>query len=85
VACSTFLMARWVYCLPGLSSCARGSWLWARGSSRGPMAVQLKLAQSGQKKRRCSVVRFFARSNTLGPFGIVNGPQIYDADIRNGK
>ncbi len=27
----------------------------------------------------------FARSNTFGPFGIVNGPQIYDADIRNGK
>ena len=84
MACSTFLMARWVYCLPGLSSCARGSWLWARGSSRGPMAVQLKLAQSGQKKESAAWCDF-ARSNTLGPFGIVNGPQIYDADIRNGK
>ena len=33
MACSTFLTARWAYCLPGLLSCARGSWLWARGSS----------------------------------------------------
>jgi hypothetical protein len=48
------------------------------------MAVQLKLAQSGQKKESAAWCDF-ARSNTLGPFGIVNGPQIYDADIRNGK